>query len=140
MIILFVLNKFVFGKVVNLVKDRDETIKKGLDNASNAELALKNAKAKADEVLHNAKEEAEKTLHTAIDKSKEESERIIKNSKQGILDLEDSLKDKIASTEENVTREFATHAPALIASILKKTLAKTLTKEEHDLIVMELTK
>lgn len=140
LIILFVLNKFVFGKVVNMVKERDATIKKGLDNASHAEQALKTAKADAEKVKHDAKEEAEKTLHAAIDKSKEESERLIKNSKQNILDLENNLKEKISETEENVTREFAAYAPTLIAELLKKTLSKTLTKEEHDLIVLELVK
>lgn len=140
LIILFVLNKFVFGKVVNMVKERDAIIKKGLDNASNAEEALRNAKKEADENIRNAKNEAEHILREAVDRGAETANKIVSESEMAADKLQSDLKNKIANAKDEVTREFAGYAPALVAELLKKTLSKTLTKEEHDSIIMELAK
>lgn len=140
LIILFVLNKFVFKKVVNLVEDREKKIKDGLSNASNAELALKNATQKGEELVFDAKNAGEEILRKALDKSKLESEEIVARSKQDAENLANSLKTKIQEAKENVTKEFAEYAPSLVADLLKKTLAKSLTKEEHDLIILNLVK
>jgi F-type H+-transporting ATPase subunit b len=140
LIILFVLNKFVFGKVVNMVKERDATIKKGLDNASHAEETLRNAKRDADENIRNAKNEAEHILREAVDRGAETVNKIVSESEMAADKLQSDLKNKIANAKDEVTREFAGYAPTLVADLLKKTLSKTLTKEDHDNIVMELAK
>ena len=140
LIILFVLNKFVFGKVVNLVRERDATIKKGLDNASHAEEALRNAKAEADQNIKASKAEAENILKQAVDHGKEAVNKMTSEAEANAEKLQSELKNKIAKAEDDVQAQFAQYAPGLVADLLKKTLSKTLTKEEHDNIVMELAK
>lgn len=140
LIILFVLNKFVFGKVVNLVRERDATIKKGLDNASHAEEALRNAKVQADQNIKASKAEAENILKQAVDHGKEAVNKITSEAEANAEKLQSELKNKIAKAEDDIQAQFAQYAPGLVADLLKKTLSKTLTKEEHDNIVMELAK
>ena len=140
LIILFVLNKFVFGKVVNLVRERESVIKKGLDNASNAEQLLRNAKDEAEEKVRSAKAEAESILHKAVDAGKQTVDEITNDARLEADKLHKDLRSKIAGAEESVAKEFAAYAPNLVADLLKKTLSETLTKEQHDKIVMQLAK
>ena len=59
LIILFILNKFFFGKLGKTISDRKAIIEKGLSDATDAAKALASAEEKKKELIHEAKKEGE---------------------------------------------------------------------------------
>ena len=139
LIVLFILNKLVFKKVLSKVEDRDRVIKEGLNNASLAETNLKNANQKAEDLLSEANKKSELNIKNSIDKANQEAKNIIDKAESNIKSLESLLKDNIKNAEEKVYSDFSKVAPSLFADFIKKTMGK-LDDEAHNLIVKSIIK
>jgi F-type H+-transporting ATPase subunit b len=140
LIVLFILNKFIFKKVIKTIDERDEIIKKGLTDASTAEANLKSANTLSAEIIAEAKNKAELDIKTKIDHANEEANRIISESKADIKNLENTLNSKIESAKKDVENDFAKIAPELLVKMFKDTLGKNLDPKTNDILVSGLIK
>ncbi len=86
LVLLFLLKKFLFDKVVAIIDERERIIKEGLDNARLAQEQLDNAEAKRKEIITDAKNRRDEMYKEAIEEAKSISEEIkneaIKESQQ----------------------------------------------------------
>ena len=138
LIILFILNKYVFGKISKVVSDRNVLIKNGLENAESAEKKLRKAESERDDILSLAKKEGEAIVLSSTKRAETTARDITSRAENDADVLRTSLKDKITNAENSVENEFAKHAPALLANLLKKTLATNLSPADHDMLVAKL--
>lgn len=140
LIILFVLNKFVFKKISKTINDRDSIIKRGLEDAVLAETNLKKANELSEEIITKAKIEAEHDIKEKIDHANKEALSIVNHSKDQIENLKNTLANKINNVENDLHDNFSKIAPALLAKLFKETLAKNLDAETNDQLVSALIK
>ncbi len=135
LIVLFILNKFVFKKVIKTIDERDGIIRKGLTDASQAESNLKQANKMSEEIISEAKHKAELDIKTKIDHANAEAASIVNHSKDQIENLKNTLTNKIATAEKDTHESFAKMAPELLVKMFKETLGKNLdSKTNNDLV------
>ncbi len=140
LIILFVLNKFVFKKVMNVIDDRDATIKRGLEDASLAESNLKTANSDAENILVEARKKSEENIKNSIDRAEVEARNLTLKAEHDANLLRANLSEKIANAEEKVSSDFAKVAPEMLAKLLRKTLGENMDTEIHDKFLNNLVK
>ena len=140
LIILFVLNKFIFKKVIKIIDERDSIIKKGLTDASLAESNLKQANVLGQNIISDAKEKAEADIKIKIDHANTEATSIVNHAKDQIENLKNTLTNKINTAEKDVENNFAKIAPTLLVKMFKESLGKNLDAKTNDILVSALIK
>ncbi len=140
LIILFILNKFVFKKIIKTIDNRDSIIKRGLEDASQAETNLKKANELGENIIVEAKAKAEADIRNKIDHANAEALSIVNHSKDHIENLKNTLTNKIQNAENDVNENFAKIAPTLLVKMFKETLSKNLDEKTNDQLVSALIK
>ncbi len=139
LIILFILNKFVFKKVFSGIESRQNVIREGVKNASLAQENLKIAANESQSIILNSKKEAEKIFKDIIDKSELEARAITEKASIDTEKLRTQLKDKISSAQSEIENNFAKVAPDLLAKLFKKVLGD-IDEATHNKILVNLIK
>lgn len=94
-ILLILLKKFAWKPIINMLKEREETISEALNQAktareemktlqANNELLIIQAKEERDSIIVEARKIREKMIEEAKSKATEESQRIIESAKESI--------------------------------------------------------
>lgn len=140
LIILFILNKFVFGSIRKMIDERNSIIRDGLSNAEEAEKKLRDADKEKEEILFSARKEGEGLVANATEKAKATADMIVEKSEAEATRLRTQLESQIKNAKSEVENEFAKYAPALVADMLKSTLQKNMTAEDNAAFIARLTK
>lgn len=135
LIILFLLNRFFFGKIGKTIKERQSIIERGLSNASDAEKALAAAEEEKKDILKSARKESNEIISLAEANAASVAEEIAKKAEMEAQEKLDALKAKEASLKESVEKEFASRAPEVVAKLYAATLAKEMTEKENDALI-----
>jgi F-type H+-transporting ATPase subunit b len=140
LILLFILNKFVFKKVLKNIDSRNHLIKKGLDDAEKAEKLLASSTEKSDALLSDARLKSEAIISESVLKAENLSKNIVAKSEKEISDLKSKLKSEISSAKENAEKDLAKNAPDIIMGMMSKAFSENLDKETHDKLLGMLVK
>lgn len=81
-IIFFLLAKFVWPRVLDMLDERQERIAKGLEDARAAEEARQNAERERDKVLATARADGQKVLEEARQRGEEQVKQIIREAQR----------------------------------------------------------
>lgn len=139
LIILFLLNKFVFKKVFANMEERKTLIESGLQNATLAEDNLKKSAEQSQEIILNSKKEAEKVYKDIVDKAQIEASNLNTAAQVEADRLKADLNSKIANATEKAHEDFAKIAPDLLAKMFKKTLTNA-DDETHQKLIQSIAK
>lgn len=140
LILLFILNKFVFKKVLKNIDSRNHLIKKGLDDAEKSQKLLGITQSKSDEMISEARMKSEKIMSDTVVSAESVSKEMIAKSEKEIADLKSKLKSETENAKANAEKELYKNAPDLIMSMMSKTFADKMDKETHDKILGMLVK
>lgn len=135
LIILYILKRFLYKPVLDVLKKRQEAIKEGLAEAEEASLALEKALEQEKKILKKAREQANKVVNdskTQAETAATEIESEVKRHADKII------KDARIQTEQE-TKEAEKHLTEKISKLSLKLLDKALRemfteKEEKQLI------
>lgn len=135
LIILFLLNKFFFGKLGKVITNRKEIIDRGISQASDAEKALASAEEKKKEIIKDAKKEG----HVIVSEAQSQAEALavsIKESADKEIEARNaSMTEKENTLKAKVEKEFAEAAPSIVAKLYADTLKKNLTEKDNDALI-----
>ncbi|HEX5797833.1 MAG TPA: F0F1 ATP synthase subunit B [Candidatus Saccharimonadales bacterium] len=141
LLVFFVLYRFVFHRIVDILEKRQKTIEEGVNLTSemqaekeklDAEVdrVRKQTRAESDELIVETKDKASLIIKQAEEKSQAKAEQIIQEAKQKILEESDRAKRKlekemvelIVSATEEVTRQKLDDSKdrQLVSKILKE--------------------
>lgn len=140
LIIFFIFKKFVYAKLLTILKKRQEEIRQGVESAQKSEKILaetkelekeilKNARTKAQEIVSEAKKDAEEKKAEIINKAKAESEKIISDSR---ITIEKDRKETEAKLLKRVTQ--------IAIEILEKSLKELFGEREQKIILKRAVK
>jgi len=137
LIILFILNKFVFKKVLKTIDERKSLIAKGLEEASLAEKKLSSARQESDEIISLSKKEGENIIKNSIDKAELAAKDITLKAEGEAETLTNNLKDKIENVNSSLLAEFKKSSPELFVKMFKKVVDENMTTEQHNMFVQK---
>lgn len=135
LILLFVLKKFGWKPILQIIKDREKTIEESLNSAQNAKLEMQQlkeqnekilaeARADRDVLLKEAKEIRDKMIKSSEQEAKIRANRILEDAQIEIENLKNSaiseIKDKVVELSVQVAEK-----------ILKKELSSDLKQKEY---------
>lgn len=135
LIILYILKRFLYRPVFNILKKREDTIKDGLAKADDGRKALERAEAEekkiikkanetASQIIKDARDEASSIVKNAQEKAKDEATRMIADAK---VQIEIEKKE----TETKILKDVS----GLSVELLRKSLSKILSDKEQNEIV-----
>lgn len=116
LIILFILKKFAFRPILEILRKRESIIKEGLSDAEEGrriledakekeKIILKNAGINAEKIINDAKFEALEAAREIQDKSKKDAENILKNAREQLeIDYKDAEKKLALKTGRTAVR------------------------------------
>lgn len=135
LIILFLLNKFFFGKLGKVITNRKEVIEKGISQASDAEKALALAEEKKLEIVKDAKKEGHAIVHEAQSQAEALAATIKSEAEREVASRMESMNEKEKSLKAKVEKDFREEAPAIVAKLYAETLKKNLTESDNNALI-----
>ncbi len=135
LILAFIFKRFLYKPILKVLKDRQDKIKKSIEDAENARVSLENANSERDEIIKRAGNEAEKIIEETritaseiknkiLEEAKSESDKIIKDAKeQARLEME-KMEGKVGEMSLNLSEK-----------ILEKVLGGVFTESEKKQIL-----
>ncbi len=131
LIILFLLKKFLYKPVQNLLSERKKTIKEGLEKAEEGRLLLEKARLEEKEILKKAQEKSEKIIENAKNQALELVNAAKEEVKIETQRMIGEAKDQIQKEADKIQDSLISHVSALSVDFLKKALSQTLDKESQ---------
>jgi F-type H+-transporting ATPase subunit b len=135
LIILFILNKFFFGKIGKVINTRKSVIERGLLDSEEARKVLMNADEKKKEIIGEARKEGK----GIIEKAQIDAESLATSIRHGAeKDREEKMESLVRKEEnlkESVEKAFGEHTPELMAMLYKKTLLREMTEVENNALI-----
>ena len=137
LLVLWLLNRSVFGPLKRKLTERREEIESGVAEAREAEKKLQKAKERKKEILENAqnqrqeiltkaREQAESIKANARTEAKQEAESIVANARKDIQQKRAQMKD-----------EFRQYAGDLVVNTAEKLLDREVTKDDHEKLIKQ---
>lgn len=135
LLIFFVLKKFMYKPVLEMIKKRQDEIDNGLENSEKAKLELEKAleeeknilqkaQARADKIMGQAKLEAQETKDKAHESAKKDTETMIEQAKEQIA-------QETKTAEEKLTQNIG----SIAISLLEKSLQGLFGKKEQETLL-----
>lgn len=124
MLIFFILKKYVFNPTGKVIKERNEEIQRGLDNAKNSETELLVAQQKAEEELKKARNEA----NQIVAKAKENGDELVAHAEQEAGKAADKAmaeaQKNIEKQKEQMEKDLLAKTAGLVAQGVSKILGE----------------
>lgn len=139
-IIFYLLKRFLYKPIFNMLKKREDAIKQGLSKADESKKALDEALVKEKKIIKEAQDTAKKIIQEAKENSvtvaKEIEEKAKKQADQMVADARVQI-DREARQAE---KELEKHVGELSVKILKQSLDNVFTDKEQTEVVAKATK
>ncbi len=140
LIILYLVKRFALKPIMQVLKQREETIKEGLKSAEEARIRLEQATEKERAILKKAQVEAKILLEDAQKKSQEviamAEERARKQTEKMLHDA----KEQIALETREAEKRLSIHVSRLAIEFLQKATSELLTEEEQKIALERVLK
>ena len=98
LVLYFLMKKFLFKPVNNIIAQREEAIKKQFDDADEAQKKADDLKKQYEDSLVNAKEDSAKLVQEAREKARVEYDRIVKSA-------DEEVTKRMQKAEETIQEE-----------------------------------
>jgi len=103
-VVFFLLWKWGFPAITNILDKRQAIIREGIENAERAKHDLAEANARAEEILTDARRQAQETIETASKNAQREANRIIEDAQAR---AEQRYQQQIARIQQEANRARA---------------------------------
>ncbi|MDR1952540.1 MAG: F0F1 ATP synthase subunit B [Elusimicrobiota bacterium] len=135
LVILFILTKFLYKPIRNMVEERKRKIDQSLRDAEDAKAALENAGAERKRILGDAKKDAD--IMTAATKRQlsETKEKLTKEAKERSQQIIDEAKQRAVVELENVNKQVGRMSVDLSGKIMTKLFSDLFTDEDKQKIL-----
>lgn len=135
LIIFFVLKKFLYRPVLELLNKRQTTIKEGLKQAEEARVKLEKIVIEEKNILRNAQLQAKKIIEDSKEEAIEIAKQINDNAKKQTEKILKDAKDQITRESSEAEKKLAVNTSKLAVSFLEKALSNFFSSEEQKKVV-----
>ncbi len=140
-ILIFVLWRFAYKPIFNILEERRKKVEKGIEDSEEASRRLSEADIHKKQVIAEARQEANNIIEEAKKKAEIRYQEIIAKSHSDIQTIIDDEKEKIALERSNAIRDVKAEATEMISLALSKILEEKLDeKKDAELIARAVKK
>ncbi len=132
-ILLFVLWRFAYRPILDLLKQRREKVSQGVQDAKSAELKLGEAKEKERVVIIEAKKEAQNIIDEARERAETKKQAILDKAKEEVGQVINAEKKKIqqekADTLKSIKADISGLVVLAVERVMKEKIDSTIDKK-----------
>jgi F-type H+-transporting ATPase subunit b len=141
LIIFFILKKFLYKPILEVLKKRQTTIAEGLKQAEDARLKLEKVVVEEKNILKNAQLQAKKIIEDARLESVEVTKQLNQEALKQNEKILSGAKEQIARDYTEAEKQLALSTGKLAVDLLKKALKDIVTaKNQEEIITSALKK
>lgn len=141
LIVFFILKKFLYKPILELLKKRETTIKEGIKQAEEARVKLEKVVIEEKNILRNAQLQAKKIIEDAREESIDLTKQLSENAKKQTEKILTDAKEQIARESLETEKRLAVSTSKLAVSFLEKALKEFFsTKEQKEVVSNALKK
>lgn len=133
----YLLKKFLFKPVQNIIRKRQELANADLDAATAARQEAETAKAAYEADLAAAKEEAAALLRSAAQTAQNRSEQLILEAKEEASAIRAKVSNDIAQERKNAVNGLKNEISGIAVSIASKVVEKEIKEKDHEALIQE---
>lgn len=131
LIILYLLKRFLYKPVLEMLKQREKTIREGLEKAEQARLLLERTQDEEKTILQKAQQQATRLVEEAKDHAVELMKQSEERSKQHTEKMITEAKDQIMKETRDAEKRLARNVSELAVAFLRKSLSDILSEREQ---------
>lgn len=131
----YLLKKFLFGRIIDLIKARENEIKDVYAKSEQDRDEASKLKSDYEARIAKAEEEAHKKLQEAVLEAKKISENIIKNTKEEMEKIKERAKQNIEQERKNALAEIRKEVVNLSMLATEKLIKKSVDKNTAEKLV-----
>jgi len=136
-ILFYVLKRFAYGPIVNMLEERQKRIKKGLQEAAESEQKLREAEEKERLILEKANLKALTLVSEAADVAHKKEAEIIETGYHKAESIIKGAERKIEEEKLTMQDEIHKNAGSLVQSAVAKVLGKMEVGERDKVLIEE---
>jgi F-type H+-transporting ATPase subunit b len=135
LLVLWLLNKFVFGPLQKKLKERRQEIQSGVEDARAAEKKLQKAKQRREEILENAQKQRQEILSEARERAASVKEQAQKQAEKKAESMLADARKQIEKKRAQMKDELREHTGDLVISAAEKLLQREVNEDDHNQLV-----
>jgi F-type H+-transporting ATPase subunit b len=134
-IVLVLLYAWAYKPIINMLKKREETIAKGLEDARVASEARENAEEEARQIIANAQSEAAGKVREATERAEEAAQGVHAEAERDAEKLRESARADAEQERDRILADMRGQVAALAMAAAQKLVGESLDeKRQHALI------
>ena len=134
-ILLFILKKFLYKPITQMLEERRNKIKQGLDDAENAHKALLDADTQKIAILKTAKTDADKILENVKASSETLKQKSAEDAKKQASEIIETAKKQAKDEFDKATKQVGVMSVDLSKKIISKVLSEIFTDDEKTVVL-----
>lgn len=139
-IVLFLLQRFAYKPILQILEERRQRIKEGLENAERIKAELAKIEAARQEALNQANQQANRLIEEARGAAskvlEQETQKAIATANQIVAKAREASEAELARMKAELRREIG----RLVVETTAKVTGKVLTVEDHQRLAEEATR
>jgi len=128
-ILFFLLKKFLWGRVLDMIQQRGDEIRKAYEENEKARDTANELKAEYERKLQDARKEAEAIVQKAVDKAEKAGQEIIEKTRQESDQIKERGLAEIEQEKSRVLSEIRTDVVELSMEIAKEVIEKSVDRK-----------
>lgn len=129
LVLYFLMKKFLFKPVNNIIAQREEAIKKQFDEAEETKKQADELKKEYEASLENAKADSLQIVQEAKEKARAEYDRIVKSADEDIARKLQKAEETIAEEKAKSLRSMENEIESLVVAAATKVVGEKVTLE-----------
>lgn len=140
LILFLILKKILFSKVLKIIDDREDEIKKDIQAGEKAKEEGLKFKSEYENKLSSAKNESQEIVDNARRRAEAKSDEIIMSAKQEAENLRIKADNEIKKEKEKAFNEIKREISDVAVMVASKVIEKDIDKEKHEELINEFIK
>jgi len=128
LIIFYILKRFLYKPVLNLLKKREESIREGLKQAEEGRELYEEAKRKEKEILSRAQKQAQAILEEAKNQADKTAKEIEEKARKRAIEILNSSAETISYEKKNAEKELNKYVLELAINLIEKSASELFDK------------
>ena len=134
-VLLFILKKFLYEPIANMLEERKTKIKQGLDDAEKAKKSLQEADSQKILILKEAKVDADKILENTKKSSENLKQKSSEDAKKQAAEIVDNAKKQAQAEFDKASKQVGSMSVDLSKKIVSKILSEIFTEQDKTAIL-----
>jgi len=135
LVVAFILSRFVFKPILNMLAQRKETVEQGLEDARVAGEAKAQAEEQAAKIIAEARQQSREELRQAAEKAESLTHEVKAEAEQDIVKLREAAKAEAEQMRNELLGEMRGQVAALAIAAAQKVIGETLDEKRQRALI-----